>query len=96
VFDIEIFCEHGRVSLNQGQSLLYVRKPDGTELRDGPLPPAERYPNHAPANNLVDVILGRGQNGSPAEVGVRVVEILDAAYRSAANGGAPVKIADLL
>lgn len=96
VFDIEIFCERGRLALNQGQSRLYVRKPDGTELNEGPLPAEQRYPNHAPANNLVDVILGRGVNGSPAEVGVRVVEILDAAYRSAANGGQPVKIADLL
>jgi predicted dehydrogenase len=96
VFDIEIFCERGRLSLKQGQSLLYVRKADGTELNEGPLPPDDRYPRDAPANNLVDVILGRGQNVSPAEIGVRVVEILDAAYRSAANGGQPVKIADLL
>lgn len=95
VFDIQIFCENGRLALNQGQSLLYVRKGDGTEISDGPLPPDDRYPRDAPANNLVDVILGRGQNGSPAEVGVRVVEILDAAYRSAASGGAPVKIDDL-
>jgi predicted dehydrogenase len=95
-FDIQIFCENGRLSLDQHNSLLYVRKPDGTELREGPLPAEERYPTHAPAYNLVDVILGRGENGSPAEVGVRVVEILDAAYRSAANGGQPVKIADLI
>jgi predicted dehydrogenase len=38
-------------------------------------------------NNLVDVILGRAANGSPAEIGWRTVELLDAAYRSAKQDG---------
>lgn len=96
VFDIQVFCENGRLALEQLQSTLFVRRPDGSEERSGPLPPDDRYPNRAPANNLVNVILGRETNGSPADTGVHVVEILDAAYRSAASGGAPVKIADLL
>jgi hypothetical protein len=43
----------------------------------------------------VDVVLGRAENGSPGEVGWRTVELLDAAYRSAAANGAGVEIAEL-
>jgi hypothetical protein len=49
----------------------------------------------APLHNLVDVIVGQGDNGSPAEVGCRTVEMLDAAYRSAEQGGKAVTIAEL-
>lgn len=95
LLDVQIYCEHGRLALEEIASTLYVRYPDGREERLGPLPPEERYPSHAPANNLIDICLGRGVNGSPADVGVRVVELLDAAYRSAADGGRPVRVADL-
>jgi hypothetical protein len=72
-----------------------VRRADGSEQRYGPLPEENRYPSHAPGNNLVDIILGRGVNQSPAEPGVRAVELLDAAYRSAAQDGRPVSIDEL-
>jgi hypothetical protein len=39
------------------------------------------------------VVLGHGQNQSPGEVGVRCVELLDAAYQSAALDGQPVDVA---
>ena len=47
------------------------------------------------SSNLVDVVLGRGSNGSPASAGVRAVETLEAAYRSAAGNGMPVKVKEL-
>jgi predicted dehydrogenase len=94
--EVQVYCEKGRIVLEAIQSTLYVRKHDGTEQRFGPLPAEARYPMFAPANNLVDVILGKGTNGSPAEVGVRVVELLDGAYRSAASDGQAVRVADLL
>ena len=50
------------------------------------LPAEERYPDWAPADNLVDVVLGRGVNGSPASLGVRTVEFVDAMYRAAREG----------
>ena len=93
--EVQIYCEQGRIVLEEIQSTLYVRKHDGAEQRFGPLPADQRYPMHAPANNLVDIILGRGENGSPAETGVRVVELLDAAYRSAEKGGQPVRVSEL-
>jgi hypothetical protein len=73
-----------------------IRYPDGTVET---LPPLitleEQYPMHRPSENLVEVCLGLGPNGSPPEIGWRTVELLDAAYRSAGLGGQPVEIASL-
>jgi len=41
-----------------------------------------------PIDNLVLLAQGMGENASPGELGARTVEILDAAYRSAASGRA--------
>jgi hypothetical protein len=46
----------------------------------------------APVDCLVDVILGTGANHVPASVGIAAVELLEAAYRSAAAGGMPVGV----
>ena len=45
---------------------------------------------------ILAVALPEAENGSPATVGTRVVELLEAAYRSAEQGGAPINVADLL
>src|SRR5437870_2063643 len=49
--------------------------------------PAERlYPQEATSRHLVDLILGNCRlNLSPGEIGARTVELLEAAYRSAAE-----------
>ena len=45
------------------------------------------YNCQGPIDALVDAALGRPPaNNSPAELGARTVEILEAAYRSAASG----------
>jgi predicted dehydrogenase len=93
--ELQVYCENGRLTLNHIDGTLYVRKPDGSELRYGPLAPEDRYPMHAPSNNLVNVILGKAKNESPAHVGVRVVELLDAAYRSSEAGGMPISVSEL-
>ena len=95
-FDISVFCERGYVLLEQARSTLTVRRHDGTEQHYGPLAESERYPTFATSANLVDVILGRAENGSPADVGARVVELLEAAYRSADADGRSIGVADLL
>jgi len=95
VNELQVCCERGRLTLEHMSGTLYVRKHDGTEKYYEPTPAADRYPMFATGNNLVNVILGKGANESPAEVGVRVVELLDAAYRSAAEDGKPFNVADL-
>ena len=61
---------------------------DGTADAFTNLSEEERYPAHLPARGLVDVILGEAENRAPGEVGARVVEFLEAGYRSAASGRA--------
>jgi len=47
---------------------------------------ADIYPMFAPAENLVDVILGRAENGSPAALGLYGMRIIEAACQSARTG----------
>ena len=78
------------------RAILYLDLWNGTmELacRDGsapylypPLPADEIYPERAPAQNLVDCILGKEENLSPGALGLSSVEVMEAACRSAADG----------
>jgi predicted dehydrogenase len=47
-----------------------------------------------PDRNFVDVILGRDTNRVPAECGLRVIELTEAAWRSA-ELGRPVQVQEL-
>ena len=42
----------------------------------------ELYPRFSPARNLVDVVLGRAANGSPGDVGLSTMQIIEQACRS--------------
>jgi len=52
----------------------------------------ERYPAGAPASCLVELMAGSERNPAPGALGARVVECLEAAYRSAREGGGPVVV----
>ena len=67
---------------------------DGTSEVFLDLAEEEVYPAHAPSRGLVDLILGEGENRAPGAQGARVVEFLEAGYRSAMTG-APVTIDSL-
>jgi predicted dehydrogenase len=95
-FEVRIYCQDGHIVVDEATGKLFVRGHDNSEEIFGPLPAEDTYPRFGPPNNLVDIILGRGENLSPAAIGVTVVEMLDAAYRSAAEGGRPVKVAEML
>ena len=58
---------------------------DGTSEKFPDLTEGELYPAHATSRGLVDLILGEGENLAPGEAGARVVEFLEAGYRSAAS-----------
>ena len=68
-----------RIYGSQGDALL--------DLMVDEVPPAMRYPQHATSRHLVDLVLGEGEvpNLSSGELGTRVVELLEAAYRSVAE-----------
>jgi hypothetical protein len=50
------------------------------------LAPQDIYPLYAPATNLVDVILGLAENGSPATLGATAMRTIEAACKSASCG----------
>ncbi len=105
LLSLHISCERGRLDLECVAGTMHVRYPDGTDEQFEPLPvedtpdgadqPEGSYPMRATATNLVDVILCTQPNGSPAECGWRTVELLDAAYRSAARNGQAVNVESL-
>ena len=51
-----------------------------------PLAENEIYPSHAPTLNFVDAVLGKKPNGSPGELGLAAMEIIEAACESAQTG----------
>jgi len=94
--ETRIFCDEGWVDIDSLAGTLQIRHADQALERPPPLQAAEQiYPMHMPSTNLVQVVRGEAANGSPAEVGWRTVEFLDAAYRSAAQEGQPVDVASL-
>jgi predicted dehydrogenase len=86
--EYRLFGTDGYVSFDvmQGRAAFHGAAGAVDELPELPL--EDRYPHWAPSANLVDVVLGRGANESPAEIGQLTVEFLDAMYRSSAAGGA--------
>ncbi|HWL44428.1 MAG TPA: Gfo/Idh/MocA family oxidoreductase [Ilumatobacter sp.] len=52
--------------------------------------PSERYPTHATARGLVDLILGGHDNPGAGAAAADTVAFIEAAYRSAVDGGRPV------
>ena len=92
--DLEVHCENGSIYLNANAGLVEIhRRNQAPEIIQ--VPEDERYPRFGTSQNLVDIALGKAQNASPAEVGLRTVELLDAAYRSAENDGQKVSIEEL-
>jgi predicted dehydrogenase len=89
---LAIYCGRGYVELDLIAGTLRIRRHDGATDSPAPLPEEERYPRFAPANNLVDVILGRSENRSPGEIGRTTVEFLAAVHESAARQGQPVGV----
>ena len=91
---LQIHCERGGIDLDITNEMLVIRREGADEERIGPQD-RPREARFSTARNLVDLINGTAPNGSPGEVGWRAVEILDAAYRSAADDGASVAITSL-
>jgi predicted dehydrogenase len=93
---LQIHCERGAVELDLTAGTLTAQGVNGP-IEGMPVPSRQEQENQifTTANNLVEVVLGQAANGSPGAIGWRAVELLDAAYRSARNGGVGVKISSL-
>ena len=89
---LSVYCSEGYLLLDLVAGTLMIRKHDGTIEEPDSLATEDILPRFAPVNNLVDVILGKGENESPGENGRVTVNFLDAAYRSASGGGVAVDV----
>ena len=92
---VQVYCDRGWVDVNIGRERCTIYYEDGSAEALPPLAEGQSYPAAAPADNLVDVIVRGAPNMSPPETGWRTVELLDAAYRSAADGGRRVAVSSL-
>jgi predicted dehydrogenase len=90
--DLRVYGARGYLILDMIEGTLAVHMHDGARELTGPLPEGDRSPRFATARNLVDVVLGRDHNQSPGEVGLRCVELIGAAYQSAALEGQPIDV----
>jgi predicted dehydrogenase len=86
ILEYRIFGARGHIvfDVNEGSAVIYGA--DGAVERLPAPTLEERYPDWAPADNLVDIVLGRAGNGSPASLGVLTVEFVDAMYRAGRDG----------
>jgi predicted dehydrogenase len=74
----------------EGRATVHLH--DGERMELEGLAGADIYPHWGPSQNLVDLVLGRGENRAPGELGATVVALLDGMYRSAASDGVPVDV----
>jgi predicted dehydrogenase len=94
--DLRMFGSQGMLLLDVERERLEIRRNDG---RDTVLPLHKGdgdYPAAAPWAHFIDLVLGRTtENPMPGDTGVKTVEVLEAAYRSAVGGGRIVYISEL-
>ncbi|HEV2294775.1 MAG TPA: Gfo/Idh/MocA family oxidoreductase [Tepidisphaeraceae bacterium] len=82
-FEVRVFGTEGMILLELWKGKMQFHGLRGEVTRYPDIPESEVYPLFAPAENLVDVVLGEAANRSPASLGVVAMEIIDAACRSA-------------
>lgn len=93
VFRLLISCEHGWVDVDASAQRATVHRrhvgPEEIGAKSASLI------GRLPSQNLIEVALGKADNGSPAAGGWRAVEVLEAAYLSAARDGVFTNIKEL-
>lgn len=85
--EVRAIGSEGQLHIDVEREIAWLWRTDD-EVRLPLEPEAGRYDCDGPPHALVDLALGKpgAANQSPGELGARTVEILDAAYRSAASG----------
>jgi predicted dehydrogenase len=90
--DVRIFGDEGCLLLDVERERVEVRRHDGKNVNLEISHNAGAYDCDTPPVRFVELIQGKGSNDSPGEVAARSVELIDAMFRSAAEGGKPVQI----
>ncbi len=85
-FEIRAYGTRGMLFMELTKGRLEHHDHDGQVTRYPDLERAEVYPRQAPAENLIDSILGLAPNRSPAALGLYAMRIIEAASQSARSG----------
>jgi len=94
IVEVHLHGSKGRLLVDAISGLMHMRLHNGQQERIEVANPP--YPGFVPAQKFVEMILDGGPNYFPGcNIGLYTVELLDAAYRSAAQEGMPVKVASL-
>lgn len=89
--ELRIYGSRGSIILDPAHGTLSIHPAVGEPRTFPDLAEDESYPAEATGRNLVDVLAGTGETCAPGELGATVVEMLDAAYRSA-KAGRPAEV----
>jgi predicted dehydrogenase len=94
IVEVHLHGSRGRLLVEAISGLMHMRLHNGKEERIAPVNPS--YPAEVPAQKFVELVLDGSKNYFPGKtIGLYTVELLDAAYRSAAQEGMPVNVASL-
>ena len=88
-------CWHEDHTIVGSKGALYLRQGLDLMQQDAVGKPVKvKLPNYKknPDSNFIDVMLGKGTPETPPECGLRVIEVTEAAWKSAAAGGKPVRV----
>ncbi len=85
--DVRIFGNRGVMSIDCDRARLQVLRRDGNSFEMELSPDAGAYKGGGPTANFADVVSGKDDvNWAPGWAGMRAIEMIDAAYRSASSG----------
>ena len=87
--------DEGQFHIDLEREIVWLFRAPNQDVRPALAPDAGAYDCDGPPGTLIDLALGRdGENCSPAWLGARTVDILDACYRSASSGAVATIPAD--
>ena len=82
-YEVRVFGSKAILQLELWQGSMAMIQFSGDRSLYQPLAKSEIYPERAPALNFIDAILGKAKNGSPGELGLAAMEIIEAGCESA-------------
>jgi predicted dehydrogenase len=85
-FEFRAFGDTGSTFVDLYRGHMEFHDIHANETRYPVAPHPEHPTSYAPAQNLVDLVLGNGHNGSPATLGLYAMKVIEAAVRSAQTG----------
>ena len=85
-FEVRVYGTEGMLIQELWEGSLEIHPRRGTVEALPQLDAESSYPLHEPARNLVDSILGRDENRSPADLGLYAMRVIEASCESADRG----------